>query len=1006
MTGNITGTVFNDYNGNGTYDTSGGTDAAPAAVDTGLANITVTAFDSIGANRGSVTTNASGVYALTASGTGPYRLEFTTLPAGYTPSARSTDSVSGGSAVNTGSTVQFLADGITANVNLALNRSVDYCQDNPTICSQIYGVGAASSSSSLFTVSYNAGSTRIIGGTPVADFLTPTKISLATSDQVGTTFGLASSRSPRKIFAAAYLKKHAKFGPGGTGAIYVFDRATAIVGEHVNLNTIFGANTAGINPHNTADYGTDNGNATFDGIGKIALGGLAINSSDSLLYTMNLANKTLYEIPVNATPTSANIRTSAFPATVPGCTNVGDVRPFPVTFYEGLIYIGAVCSANASDNPAVLQAYIYTVNPATLAFSAAPVFQTPLNYNRRQLDPGVPAEWRAWKTNFTNLPAPNGNFSYPQPMFTDIDFDRGNLILSIRDRMGDQTGYNNASNPSDVNELKKGITAGDILRACGNPTLGWTIENNGRCGGGGNAPQNSGQGPGEGEYYYQEDYHPGGTPHDEVANGAAAVVPGHNVMVASIFDPAYLPNDNIFDSGGFRWFVNSTGAQNRGYLAYEAGSFGKANGLGNVIVMCESAPLELGNRVWRDANGNGVQDPGELPIAGVTVRLYNVGNVQIATAVADVNGEYYFISGTAVDGSLTDNIGIVNGQILPNAGYQIRFDNSADYSSGGALNGLFLTLGNSNFQSGDIDSSDSDAASVVSPVGSPSAGTFPVITVTTGTAGTSNHTLDTGFSPAARLYSIGNRVWIDTNNNRRIDLGENGAANVSVSVFLDANGDGQPDNSASPVQTVITDTNGYYRFDGLPTGNYVVRVNPANFGAGGPLQGYLGTSGNDVGNTDTGSIGSDNGGNPGFGTYPISGVLSNTVVLGGGSGTAEPTGETDSGPGAQGTVNNQANVTIDFGFLQRPTAADVTISGRVTNTSGRGIGKIYVVLTEADGRTRNALTNAFGYYGFTDVQAGQTMFVRAYSPRYTFEDPIRVFNLSDAVENLNFIANQ
>lgn len=422
-------------------------------------------------------------------------------------------------------------------------------------------------------------------------------------------------------------------------------------------------------------------------------------------------------------------------------------------------------------------------------------------------------------------------------------------------------------------------------------------------------------------------------------------------------------------------------------------------------ILADPAPIELGNRVWRDANGNGVQDPGETAIAGVTVRLFNSSNVLIATAVTDANGEYYFVSGTAADPNTTDNIGVVNGQILANTGYQIRLDNPVNYSAGGPLNGLFLTLGNSNFQSGDIDSSDSDAVSVVNPTGS-AAGTFPVIGVTTGSAGSNNHTLDTGFSPAARLYSLGNRVWFDANNNGQIDAGENGAANVSISIFVDANSDGQPDNLASPLQTMTTDANGYYRFDGLPAGNYVVRVNPSNFTAGGALFWYLGSSGSDAGNTDTSSPGSDNGNNPVPGMYPTAGILSNTVVLGGGSGTAEPVTETDSGPGAQGTVNNQANVTIDFGFLLRPTAANVTISGRVSNASGRGIGKVYVILTEADGQTHSVLTNGFGYYSFTEVEAGQTLFVRVFSKRYNFDDPVRVINLNDAVENLDFTASQ
>lgn len=815
LAGTISGRVFQDFNADGVFDNSGGTAAAPLAVDTGVANVTVTAYDPGGNSQGSAVTNGSGIYSLVAGGTGPYRLEFTNLPSGFSPSARSTDSVSGGTSTNTGSTTQFVANGNTADVNLAINRPRDYCQNNPSVCSQVYEPLGANAPSAVFTIPYNAGSTRTTGGNPIADFTTPAQVSLADMNQVGTTFGLAYSRSTRRIFTSAYMKKHAAFGPGGTGAIYLINRGTGVVSQWANLNTIFGANTAGANPHNTADYNTDNGNATWDAAGKVAFGGLAINDGETVLYAMNLANRTLYEIPANTAPTSGNIRTSAFPATMPGCTNASDVRPFAVTFYEGLIYVGAVCSGDVSDARADVDAYVYTVNPATLVFSAAPVFQTPLDYTRGNTDPGFSANWLAWRTNFLTISG--SHFIYPQPMLTDIDFDRGNLILSLRDRNGDQSGLNNSSNPNNFNQLFKGITAGEMLRACGNPQSGWTIENNGVCGTVVSGSTQTNAGPGGREYYYQEDYHPGGVPHDEVGNGAAHQIPGRNEMVATVFDPVYIPNDNIFDAGGFRWFVNSTGAQNRGYLVY-SGDFAKANGMGNVIALCDAAPIEIGNRVWRDSNANGVQDAGEPAIANVTVRLYQ-GSTLIGTAVTDANGEFYFVSSTVADPNTADNIGQVNGGILPATAYQIRFDNPANYASGGPLFGLFTAIANQTSQTGDDDSSDSDAMNVTNPGGSP-AGTFPVIAYTTGTGGTNNHTLDVGFrlTPSAGGVSVSGRV---------ITTAGRGIRNVFVTLM----------ESDGSTRTTLTGVFGYYRFDDITAGQaIIVSVSAKRYSFGNPTR--------------------------------------------------------------------------------------------------------------------------------------------------------------------------
>src|SRR5207244_759576 len=50
----------------------------------------------------------------------------------------------------------------------------------------------------------------------------------------------------------------------------------------------------------------------------------------------------------------------------------------------------------------------------------------------------------------------------------------------------------------------------------------------------------------------------------------------------------------------------------------------------------------IGNFVWEDANFNGIQDLGEVGIAGVTVRLRDANNNLLSTKVTDSNGQYQF----------------------------------------------------------------------------------------------------------------------------------------------------------------------------------------------------------------------------------------------------------------------------------------------------------------------------------------------------------------------------
>jgi len=45
----------------------------------------------------------------------------------------------------------------------------------------------------------------------------------------------------------------------------------------------------------------------------------------------------------------------------------------------------------------------------------------------------------------------------------------------------------------------------------------------------------------------------------------------------------------------------------------------------SVAAPVTSAATVVGNLVWLDSNGNGIQDGGESPVANVTVRIYDLG---------------------------------------------------------------------------------------------------------------------------------------------------------------------------------------------------------------------------------------------------------------------------------------------------------------------------------------------------------------------------------------------
>lgn len=100
------------------------------------------------------------------------------------------------------------------------------------------------------------------------------------------------------------------------------------------------------------------------------------------------------------------------------------------------------------------------------------------------------------------------------------------------------------------------------------------------------------------------------------------------------------------------------------------------------------------------------------------------------------------------------------------------------------------------------------------------------------------------------------------------------------------------------------------------------------------------------------------------------------------------------------------NFKINIGVILQngPTAAAVTISGRVVTHEGNGIRGVRVLLTDMYGVSRTAVTNAFGYYTFTNVQSGANYLMGALARRYTFGT--RVLNVNDSLGEINFVDGQ
>ncbi len=730
----IRGKAFADYNYNGLDDDTG---------SVGVGGIEVKLFDGSG-QVGSTTTAADGSYAfLSAANAAFYRVEF------KIPNALNLYKFTSNGLTNSVATQFITAPNCVTNVAMAI--PADYCQQNPFLITPIYvngdplnALGSAKDSTTLIATPYNV---------PTGNDYAQQKKLLKTA-QIGATWGVAYERTRKIIVSTATLKRHVGFGPQGTGGIYFTDFSNPMAPSVLGSLSL---TTAGIDPRvmDATPLPSDptlpsNDVTAYSQVGKMSLGGVTISDDDNTLYTINLKTRELVKIDVSALkndgvtlPTLANVTTVALPTP---CAATDTFRPWAVKYWHGKLYIGGVCAAEVTKNAANLTASIYCYDGVSFTL----VKSFPLGYNRGIVKGNTPSfnKWLPWEDNYIPM-LQNGqtDFLYPQPILSDIEFDTdGSMILGLTDRMGSQSAFRNYIPITGFTFiLANGITGGDIMRLCLRNNI-YELENTPSvsCSTVGGATD--GEGPNGGEFYWSDYWTynflsdnnpPTAFPfpfpfHNEIAQGGLAVIAGRGEVVSTVYDPI-----SEAQTGGFTWFSHTTGKRPRSYEAFistnstfqNRGYAGEANGLGDVQPACDAAPICIGNRVWADCDGDGVQDPNEKGIAGVTVTLrYTSDCLVFATTTTDANGQYKFCD------------------LTPNTPYYIVFGdaNSFNFTSQKlSVAGIPYALSPSNQGVGtNPDENDSDASS-------PNAnGTncvnLPYIQVLTGVAGSTDNSFDLG----------------------------------------------------------------------------------------------------------------------------------------------------------------------------------------------------------------------------------------------------------------------
>ena len=346
----------------------------------------------------------------------------------------------------------------------------------------------------------------------------------------------------------------------------------------------------------------------------------------------------------------------------------------------------------------------------------------------------------------------------------------------------------------------------------------------------------------------------------------------------------------------------------------------------------------IGNRVFSDANNNGTMDGGEGGISAVHLKLFaadssgNPAGSILASANSDSSGYYRF------DG-------------LVAATYVVVVDVT---ESGSALTGLVSSTGASTnlLAAGDLKDHGLDTlvsvGGVVNGIAGPPVtvgdGLQPTGEATGSGAGSNGPTgdasdnlvVDFGFTPA---YSAGNRVFLDngagsgTANNGIQDGDEPGIQNVNLHLYA-ADGSGNP--TGADLADVWTDASGYYRFDGIPSGTYVVVVHV--LGSATALNGLQSSTVVSSDNTLTGDLHNHGKVTPlGSGSVLPGGIASGAFTLAANSQPLSETVTSGTGAGAHGSSGDASdNLVIDFGFAS--VSDFFSIGSRVFRDDGSGSG--------------------------------------------------------------------
>ncbi len=225
----------------------------------------------------------------------------------------------------------------------------------------------------------------------------------------------------------------------------------------------------------------------------------------------------------------------------------------------------------------------------------------------------------------------------------------------------------------------------------------------------------------------------------------------------------------------------------------------------------------VGGFVWNDINRNGIQDPGEPGLPGVTVTIYrnvqnlvNARSAKVASAPTRAPLAKLALADDILEPVTEDTVG--------NAVYPITTDADGRYEFPNLVPDEYVVK---------FEAPDGLVPTIVGATGSTEAtdSNGPQAIVGLLASGEVTTNIDAGFYPPAA--AIGDFVWADLDGDGRAESGEKGLAGVKVELFA-ANGSTPitQDAAGKALAPITTASAGTYLFENLAAGTYTVKMTP------------------------------------------------------------------------------------------------------------------------------------------------------------------------------------